>query len=251
MSHLTAIILTYNESAHITACLHSLGWADERYVIDSFSQDDTVKLAESAGARLIQRPFKDYSDQREAALRCVTTEWVLFVDADERATPELALEIRAIISESTANGYWIPRHNYIMGRLTKGAGWYPDAQLRLMRPAHARYDLSREVHELVILDGQSGTLKNPLIHYNYRDLTHFLEKQERYTDRAARDLLLSGTPIKPHHIFTQPLRHFWWRFVTLRGHVDGLHGLRLSLLMAWYEYQKYLRAKRFARQALP
>jgi len=244
---LSAVILTYNESDTIRACIDSVRWTDKVIVFDSFSTDDTVKIAAAAGAQVIQHRFENYTRQRNAALDSVHDDWILFVDADERSSPEQAQEIRALIADSRFDGYWIPRHNYIFGKLTRHTGWYPDYQLRLLRRAKAHYDESREVHELVVLEGEAGYLKTPLIHYNYRDLQQFIRKQERYTDYAAQEMFRQGTRVKPQNYLLQPLRHFWWRFVTLQGHRDGLHGLRLSLLMAWYEYQKYVRLNRACR----
>jgi (heptosyl)LPS beta-1,4-glucosyltransferase len=242
MTILFGIILTHNESRHITECIESLRFCDEILVFDSFSTDDTVSLAMWAGVRILQHPFTDYANQRNAALEAVSdvADWVLFVDADERVSPKLAEEVRAVCETDTCAGYRIPRHNYIFGKLTKGAGWYPDYQLRLLRVGKARYDVTRPVHEVVDLDGEMGTLQEPFIHYNYRDLSHFLEKQRRYSAYDAQRLREQGIRLKPHHLITQPLRHFWWRFVTLKGYEDGWHGLTLSALMAWYEFRKYL-----------
>src|SRR3990172_7712430 len=141
---LTAIVLTRNEEKHLPDCLASLGWASERIVFDSGSTDRTLEIAQAAGARVIRREFDHYAGQREAALRAAQTEWVLFVDADERVTPELAQAIRNALPGPEA-GWWIPRHNYIFGKLTRHAGWYPDYQLRLMRRALAHYDPARPV----------------------------------------------------------------------------------------------------------
>ena len=245
---LVAIILTHNEASNVTACIDSLRWADSILVFDSFSSDQTVQLAEVAGARVIQHRFDNYSAQRSAALAAVSDEWAYFVDADERSSQEQAAEIRATIAEPACAGYWVPRHNYIFGHLTRHTGWYPDYQLRLLRRANARYDMSREVHELVILDGEAGYLTTPLIHYNYRDLAQFIHKQEKYTDYAANDLLKQGVRAKPQNYILQPIRQFIWRFITLEGYRDGIHGLRLSLLMSWYEFQKYVRLNRAWRK---
>lgn len=241
MMKLTAIILTYNEAAHIRECIASLQFADQILVFDSFSTDDTVKLAEAAGAHVRQRKFIDYASQRNAALEAAAeADWVLFVDADERITPELAAEIQnAITQPDDYAGWQIPRHNYIFGKLTLGAGWYPDYQTRLLRVGRAHYDPERTVHEVVLLDGALGTLKHPLVHHNYRDGQHFAQKQRKYTAYDAGILYGQGIRPKPQNYILQPLRHFWWRFVTLRGYRDGLHGLRLSLLMSWYEFRKY------------
>ena len=135
MTHLTAIILTYNESEHILDCIESAKFADQIIVFDSLSTDSTIELAQSSCAEVIQRNFDHYAGQRNAALDEVKgqTDWVLFVDADERVTPNLADEIREKIGLPDYVGWRIPRHNYIFGILTKGAGWFPDYQTRLLR----------------------------------------------------------------------------------------------------------------------
>lgn len=240
--NLYAVILTFNESQNITACIESVRFADRVIVFDSYSQDDTAVLALEAGAELIQREFDHYAGQRNAALDAVMgrADWVLFVDADERVTPELEDEVLRVIEQPDYAGFRIPRFNYIFGRLMRGAGWYPDYQTRLLRVGRATYDPERQVHELVILDGREGTLQHPFIHYNYRDAAQFRVKQRRYTFYDATILYEQGIRPRPQNYVLQPLRHFWWRFVTLKGYTDGIHGLRLSLLMAWYEYRKYL-----------
>lgn len=250
---LIAIILTYNEARHIQACVESVHWCDGILVVDSYSNDDTPALAAAAGADVVQNPWTNYSVQRNVALTVArkaeyAATWVLFVDADERATPELGTEIRTSIKNSTEVGWWIPRHNYIFGHRMRGAGWWPDYQLRLLRADRASYDPGRAVHEEAVLDGKAGYLRNCLIHYNYETLTQFHAKQQRYTDYDAAILREQGA--KPHSYtpYTQSLRHFWWRFVTLKGWRDGIHGIRLSALMAYYEMVKYQKLIALERQ---
>jgi (heptosyl)LPS beta-1,4-glucosyltransferase len=241
MTHLTAIILTYNESAHVADCIKSVRFADRIIVFDSYSTDDTVAIAQANHADIIQRKFDNYAGQRNAALDAVAgqTDWILFVDADERITSDQEVEIRIKIELADYAGWRIPRHNYIFGVLTKGAGWFPDYQTRLLRIGSAQYDPKRQVHEVVELEGTEGTLDNPLIHYNYRDLEHFIGKQQQYVAYDAKILFEQGIRPKFQNFILQPLRHFYWRFVTLKGYQDRLHGLKLSLLMAWYEFRKY------------
>ncbi len=246
---LTAIILTKNEATHIVECIDSLRWADRIVVFDSFSDDGTIGLAEGAGAEVRQRPFDNYAAQRNAALQTAGTDWVFFVDADERATPALAGEIRRVIAEGPENGWFVPRHNFIFGRITLGAGWYPDYQFRLMRRGHARY--VRPVHELGEVDGAIGYLEEPLIHYNYRDKAQFYAKQRFYVEHDASILKEQGIRPKPRNYVLQPLRHFWWRFVTLKGNRDGLHGKRLRLYMANNEWRKYRRLAELWRGDAP
>ncbi len=240
MTKLTVIILTHNERKHIAACIESAVGADVVIVFDSYSTDNTVELAKKAGATVIQNPFEDYAQQRNAALANVSDGWVLFIDADERITPELAAEVRENLNREGYAGFRIPRHNYIFGKLTLWAGWYPDYQTRLLKVGSAHYDPSKRVHEVVILDGLEGTLQSPLVHYNYDSRQQFAEKQRRYTAFEAKILYEQHIHPKPQNYILQPIRQFWWRFMTLRGYKDGLHGLRLSLLMGWYEFKKYL-----------
>lgn len=244
MTHLAAIILCRDELEHLPPCIESVMFADDVVVfVDGRSPrlDEVVRVAEAAGARILARPFDDYARQRNAALEQVDADWVLFVDVDERVTPPLAEEVRAVIAGGQAVGYGIPRDNYIFGRLTRHTGWYPDYQTRLLKRDKARYDPTRPVHEVVMLDGPEGVLTHTLVHYNYQDLAHFLAKQRRYASIDAAILLDKGIRPRPHKFVSQPLRQFWWRFVTLQGYRDGFHGLRLSLLMAWYEWLKYRR----------
>ncbi|MGB1252837.1 MAG: glycosyltransferase family 2 protein [Candidatus Promineifilaceae bacterium] len=234
---LTAIVLTLNESKHIVACIDSLAWADRVLVFDSHSEDDTVALAREHGAEIGLSVFENYAQQRNAALDAVDTDWVFFVDADERGTPELGREIRKMMAERSEMGWYVPRHNYIFGKLTLGAGWWPDHQLRLFKHGKVRYE--RPVHEIAVVDGEIGYLTHPLVHYNYDDVAHFHRVQHKYTAYEAGILHEKGIRPKFHTPYTMPIRHFWWRYITLKGYRVGLHGLRLSLLMGWYEWWKY------------
>jgi glycosyltransferase involved in cell wall biosynthesis len=233
---LTAIILTHNEEQHLPDCLASVTWAPRVLVYDSFSTDQTAAIARGAGAEVQQRSFDNYAGQRNAALAAAQTEWVLFVDADERIPAALADEIKQVLDQPPA-GWWIPRHNYLFGRLTLHAGWYPDYQLRLLRRERAHYE--RPVHEIVVLAGEAGYLHNPLIHLNYATVPEFVAKQKFYAAYDAERLAAEGGRAKPQNFLLQPLRQFWWRFVTLAGWRDGWHGFRLSLLMARFEFEKY------------
>lgn len=248
---LAAIILTFNEAENVVDCIETLRFAHHIIVFDSGSTDDTANLALAAGAQVVTRPFDNYANQRNAALDTArgVFDWVLFVDADERVPRALAEEVHESLDYPGYAGFRIPRDNYIFGKLTRGAGWYPDYQTRLLRVGSAQYDPARQVHELVVLDGKEGTLKHAFIHYNYRSLAQFIQKQERYSAYDARILFEQGIRPKWRNFILQPLRQFWWRFVTLKGYIDGLHGLRLSGLLAWYEFVKYRRLRALWQEA--
>ena len=249
MPTLTAIVLTRNEERHIGACLDSVAWCDHRVVFDSFSTDRTCELARGHGAAVIQQPFTDYASQRNAALAAVDAEWVFFVDADERATPELGNEIRASVTEPGQDiaGWHVPRQNYLFGRLTLGAGYWPDYQMRLLKRGRARY--TRPASEIVELEGRAGYLQHALIHYNYETLEQFHQKQTFRIDFEAQNLDRAGAKAAVYSPYYMFVRHFWWRFGTLKGYRDGWHGLRLSALLAYYFGYRYYRRLREIRRS--
>lgn len=237
---ITACVITWNEERHIAACLASLRWAGEVLVVDSFSEDRTVEIARRHTARLYQRAFRSFPAQRNVALDLAQGEWVLFVDADERVTPELAAEVMSVCGFSgAAAGYWVPRRNIILGKWMQHTGWYPDYQLRLLRRQRARYGEGQEVHEVATLDGPAAYLANPLVHYNYERLRQFLTKQDLYAGYAARSLFGQGLRPRPHNFLLQPWREFRRRYLALQGYKDGGHGLLLSLLLAYYSFATY------------
>jgi len=243
---LAAVVLTRNEERHIADCLTSLDWADERVVVDDFSTDRTVEIAREQGARVMSHALESFAAQRNAALEAVEASWILFVDADERVTPALAQEVRHVIALSgpaARAGWWIPRHNYMIGHRMRGGGWYPDHQLRLLQKGRARYDPQRPVHEVVLLEGEAGYLQNPLIHYNYDTVAQFRRKMGRYTRFEAAILHQQGIRARPWTYVTMPVREFWRRFLTLGGYRDHLFGVLFCGLMAWYTLLTYLQLR--------
>ena len=249
---IAAVVLTLNEARHIAACLETLAWADARVVFDSYSSDTTPKLATQAGAVLVQNAFVNYAQQRNAALAWAAgqsppLEWVFFVDADERCTPELAAELRRVAGDPTRDVWAVPRHNFIFGKLTLGAGWYPDFQARLFRVGRADYEPARAVHEVARHTGEMGRLAATLDHFNYDNVEQFHAKQRKYAEYDAGILYKQGVRPKPRNFVLQPLREFRRRFLTLGGYRDGAHGLRLSALMAWYNFDMYRRLARMWR----
>ncbi len=249
---LAAVVIARNEEANIVECLQSLAWADRLCVLlDSRTNDRTAEFAREVGAQVAERAFVNFAEQRNAALQMFEADWIFFVDADERATPDLANEVRHAIQDEQIVGWWVPRRNYIWGRWIRHAGWYPDFQLRLLKRGRAHYDLAKEVHEIVQLSGPQGCLENPLTHYNYATIGEFLRRQAYYAQYEATQLLANGSPPKKQSLVLQPLREFWRRYITLAGYKDGLHGLVLSLLMGYYTFVAYRRARQIARAKGP
>lgn len=247
---LKGVIIALNEEDHIQACIASMDWVDDVVVFDAYSRDATVELAQDAGAHVIQNPFENFAQQRNAALDAVEADWILFVDADERTPPALGTEVRRVISERPETGWWIPRYNYIFGHKMRATGWYPDYQLRLLKRDCARYDPEKAVHEVVVLEGEAGRLETPFVHYNYETLRQFMAKQRRYLAYDVRILHENKTPTRFYTPYTQAVRHFLWRFFTLSGWRDGIYGLSLSLLMSAYEWSKYNQLRTLNRQSV-
>lgn len=251
---LSVIVLTLNEAKHIRACLESVqSFADELLVLDSASVDETAALAQAVGARIVTRLFDNYAAQRNAALEYARGDWIFFIDADERANERLGKEIRARISHSENAMteqvlFWVPRQNYIFGKWIRHTGWAPDYQPRVLKKGRARFDTARPVHELVIADGKQDYLETPLVHYNYETLAQFRRKQIRYTRFEAQMMAAEGIRPRWRSYPSAPAREFYRRFIALSGYRDGLHGLGLSLLMAYYAFWRQVWAAELARQ---
>jgi (heptosyl)LPS beta-1,4-glucosyltransferase len=248
----TAAVVALNEAELIGGCLTGVAWADERLVVvDAATTDQTARLAEEAGARVVVRPWPGWPRQRNTALELATSDWVLFVDGDERVPPALAREIRRTLPQAGETaGYWIPRRNVIAGAWVKHAGWWSGHQLRLLRRTAARYSEDVEVHEVATLDGPADVLTEPFLHLNYDTLAEFREKQARFARLEARTLWERGIRPGPHSLLLQPLREFRRRTVELGGIQQGPLGLRLGAemaLAAFLTYRELLVMKRRAQ----
>jgi glycosyltransferase involved in cell wall biosynthesis len=174
-------VITRNEAADIVAALESVAWADEVVVVDSRSEDETVRIARNFTDRVFVRDWTGYIDQKNYAATLARHDWILSLDADERVTQALADEIRELLrQEPVARGYRVPRVTHHLGRWIRSTDWYPDYQLRLYDRRAGRWS-GRYVHESVQVDGAVGVLRNELQHYPYRDISDHLETIDRYT----------------------------------------------------------------------
>ncbi|HMO59588.1 MAG TPA: glycosyltransferase family 2 protein [Roseiflexaceae bacterium] len=254
LAQLAAVIIARDEARHIEAALVSLaGLAAETLVLlDDRTTDATATLAAAHGARVVHAAWRNFSAQRNLALALCSHEWVLFVDADERLTAELAAELRSILADpGQAAGFWIPRYNQFFGRVVRGGGWYPDPQLRLLRRTAARYDEQRLVHEVAIVDGPTATLQQHLLHINIEHYGEFWRKQRAYAFSEAEILYRSGRRTRLRNLAGAPLREFYRRFITLGGWRDGALGIVLCGTLALFELMKFVYLYTLARRAGP
>lgn len=239
----SVVISAYNEAARIEECLKSVDKiASEIIFIDNTSTDNTVEVARKYTDKIFTRENNlMLNTNKNFGFSKASGPWILSLDADERIEEELAAEILAMDEDSLVNGYFIPRKNIIFGKWIQHAGWYPDYQMRLFRKDCGRFE-EKHVHELLSVDGPTEHLKNPLYHLNYENISQFLDKMIRvYTISEANSKIEKGYIFDHTDIFRMPISEFVSRFFLQKGYKDGIHGLNLSLLMAFYHFVVFLR----------
>lgn len=239
MPNVTVTIITLDEAEHIAAAIDSARWADEVLVVDCGSTDGTVDIARGKGAVVLCRDWSGYIDQKNFAAERASNDWIFSLDADERITPALASEIRALLAaEPPMRGYRLPRVTYHLGRWVRTTDFYPDYQTRLYDRRAARWR-GKYVHESVGVDGPLGRLRNELEHYSFRNLRDQLDRINHYTTLAARQMHESGRRSGPLHLLVHPPAAFLRNYVLRRGVLDGTAGLTISLMNAYSVFLKF------------
>jgi len=241
MSNISVYVIAYNDEPNMRACLDSVaGWADELIVVDSHSTDATAKIAHEYTDKVFQHEFKGFGRLRNEAMAHATQDWVFSLDTDERATPELRDEIMDVIaSPDAADAYFVPRQNYFLGRWIRHCGWYPDyRQPQLFRRGRLRYR-EEAVHEGFETERPPGYLNRHVVQYPFRDIDHYLMKMDRYTELMAARMAGEGRRFRSHQLVSHPVSTFAKMYVVRRGFLDGMPGLILSGLYAYYTFIKY------------
>lgn len=240
VSDLTAVVLTKNEEDYIADCLDSLKWCDEVIVLDSLSTDRTIDIARQFKAKVLLRPFKNFADQRNAAIDIVKCEWILFVDADERVSKALAQEVQEAIQDSEYDGWWIPTRNNYFGHWLNYGGFWPDYHLRLARKGKLHYDSLQKVHERPDPIKRTGYLTHPINHICYQNIHDLKEAKARYATLLAEIHFEKG--VKPtYHLITAPIVTFYDQLIVKKSYRDVWVGLLISLVWAYYAFDEYRR----------
>jgi glycosyltransferase involved in cell wall biosynthesis len=242
LKQLTVIITTFNEAHNIQGVLKSVHWADEIIIVDSFSTDETAAIAKTFTNKVLQRKYTSPADQKNWAIPQSTHEWILLLDADERVTEDLKLEIQALLAqpEIPYDAFWIGRQNFFMGKKVNFSGWQGDAVVRFFRKT-CRYD-DKQVHEEIMTEHlRVGRFKAKLEHYTFRDSKHFLAKMERYGEWAAQDYAKKTLNVTYFHLFWKPLFRFLKHYIFQQGFRDGKVGFIISVIMAWGVFLRYLK----------
>lgn len=250
MTRLSVIVITHNEERNIDACLASVRWADEIVVVDAQSSDRTVEIASKHTPHVHVKPWIGYAEAKNFALSRASSDWVLWLDADERVTPELAKEIQQVVRQNSGEpaGYSFPRRAYFLGKWIKHCGWYPGRVVRLFRRGAGTFSDSM-VHEHVILDGSVGKLTHDLLHYTDENLDRYFAKFNRYTTLAAEELVAKHRSFRLLDLLVRPPVFFFKMYVVRLGFLDGIPGLILCVLSSSYVFTKY--AKLWERSRLP
>jgi glycosyltransferase involved in cell wall biosynthesis len=264
---LAVLIPTLNEERNLATALESCAFAEQRVVLDSFSQDSTEKIARSHDAEFVQHSFENYSLQKNWAIDNVAWRhrWVFILDADERFTPELAEEVSRIVrSPGSIDGYYVNRRLIFLGRWIRHCGWYPNWNLRLFQLGRARYD-GRPVREHMVVDGPVDYLANDLIHDDRRGLESYLARHNRYSTLEASTPLVRqpveladlASPIARKRILrdwvwpsvpAKPLVAFLYLYFLRAGFLDGKAGLVLSLLQSMEDLHVGLKTEELRRE---
>lgn len=266
-SNIEVVMIVRDEEANLPHSLPSVtGWARKVWVVDSGSTDRTVEVARAAGAEVVNRAWLGYARQKNWALDNLPLEsdWVLFLDADERIMPELADRMRAIVDRDpsvvTESAFHLNRYFVFLGGRIRHCGYYPSWNVRLFRRGQARYE-EREVHEHMVVDGPVGFIHGAdMEHWDRRPLEHHIAKHNRYSTlearaiwaqerETARDSLparLLGGPLErrrwiKRHVYPRLpakfLFRFLWMYVLRLGFLDGVTGWRFCLFISAYELQ--------------
>ena len=243
MSQVSVYIIAFNEAEKVRATIQSAQWADEIVLVDSWSTDGTAAIAESLGARVVQVTFTGFGALRNAALEACSHEWIFSLDADERCTPEVAQEVRAIMADpDSLDVYWTPRRNFFMGKWIRHSGWYPNyRQPQLFRKGRMRYDL-KPVHEGYVLNSAKpiGHMRNAIWQFPFKNMAEVMHKANRYSTLGAEKI--KHKKISMWSALIHAKWAFWKHYLFKRGFLDGWAGFVIALGNFEGTFYRYMKA---------
>jgi glycosyltransferase involved in cell wall biosynthesis len=249
VSTLSVIIITKDEEKNIRFCLQSVMWADEIIVVDAGSQDRTVDIVKEFTQKIFSRPWDGYGAAKNYGLSQCSGEWVLWLDADERVTPELQKEILDRLSsvDNKVSALSMPRRANFLGRWINHCGWYPGRITRVFRRSAGRFT-EEKVHERLEVQGETIQLHSDLLHYTDPDLRYYFEKFNKYTSLAAEELVTHKKRFMLVQLTVNPVWVFIRMYIVRMGFLDGIPGLILCVLSANYVFTKYAKLWEYSIQ---
>lgn len=236
--NLSLVVITKDEEKNIERCLRSVPFAKDIVVVDSFSSDRTVELAEKFGARVFQEKWRGFGAQKKFAVEKAQYDWILSLDADEAVGSELADEIQKIFATlDPMTGYRIPRRSFHLGRWIGHGGWFPDLQLRLFNRKHSNWgdDL---IHEHVRAPKQEK-LKEELKHWVFDDLSDQVKTNDRYSGLLAAEMSRRGKKFSLWKLCTKPPVKFIETYFWKAGFLDGMAGFLISVSASYSIFLKW------------
>ncbi len=237
---LSAAIITLNEEDKIGDCLASLSFADEIVVVDSGSEDRTVEIAESMGARTVFHRWEGHVQQKNFAIDQTRGEWILSLDADERVSEKLRDEIIDAVENPTADGYAMPRLVFYINRWIYHCGWYPARRIRLFKRDKGRWT-GENPHDTIRLDGKTGNFRGDLLHLSFDTISDHLRTIDSFTEIAATERVAKHKAAGLASIMTRPVATFVKMYFLRLGFLDGIPGLIISTLSAYHVFCKYVK----------
>lgn len=240
MANITGVVITLNEADNIEACLASLARVcDELIVVDSGSSDDTCRLAERAGAWVIEQPYLGDGPQKNVGPAQARHRWVLSLDADERLTDETVAAIAGLDLAGTPHaGFALRRRNHIGSRWIKTCGWYPDYCTRLFDRQRTGFSDSRQ--HASVTTREVARLEGDIEHYSFANLSELFTKAGgRFSTRAAKIMYLKGKRANAFSPLVHGANAFVRKYVFQRGFASGVDGASVALSAAVNAYLKY------------
>ncbi len=238
---ISAVIIVFNEEANVGDVCETVKWADEIIIVDSNSIDRTVEIAKKYTDKIFNREFRGYKDKHEFADSQTTGDWIFWIDADERVTPELKYSIDNLKKTNTAelpDGFKIARKTWYLDRWINHSAWYPDHQMRLYRKAASFWD-GVAPHEIAHVRGEVKILRGELLHYTKKNLSEHHTVLDSYTSLAAEHLYKNGKIVGKSKLFFNPVVAFLRTFVLKQGFRDGVPGLMIAMFTAYGVFLKY------------
>lgn len=246
---ISVVIITYNEQERLEPTLKSVAdVAAEIIIVDSYSTDDTIKIAKKYTQKVFTRKWTNYSDQKNFANSKAAFPWILSLDADERISPELKEELLQLKDrEPEANGFSMPRQVFYLGRWIKHTVWYPDRKLRLFRKDKAYWE-GEFVHEKLILEGEAKKLNGPLLHFTYSSIHEHLDQINAFSDLAAQKLYAKQKKCGWAKLVLQPIFGFIKSYYFKAGILDGFAGFVVSVLHGYSIFLRYAKLREIRKK---
>jgi glycosyltransferase involved in cell wall biosynthesis len=236
---ISVYMITRNNERTVERALASVTWADEIVVVDSFSTDKTPEICRRFTDRVIQRPWPGFREQYQHAADLTTHPWIIFIDADEEVSQELAEEIQRVVKEGgeSFDGFILYRRTYYLGRWIRHGAWYPDYEIRLYHREKGKWEGG--LHAKIVVDGNVGSLQHEVLHTTYRDISDQIQTIDLYSQIEAEDMFKAGERFSLFKLLFRPPFRWIKEYLFKQGFRDGVPGLVIIVATMFYVFIKH------------